>query len=400
MRKRLIDRFVRTVKPTATQADYWDQTLAGFGLRVSPKGKKSFQILYRHHRRQRRMVLGSFPAMSLAEARKYAKQMLADAQKGGDPASARRANRNAETFGRLAAEYMSLQKKREKRSWPEEQRVINVDLLPAWRSHKAKDVGRRDIQELVQKIANRAPIMANRTLTLIRQIFGYGVDQAWFELNPCQRIPRPGVERRRQRVLDPQEIRKLWRVFEGDTSISATALMFQLLTGQRIGEVRRMQVADLDMLSGWWTIPAEIAKNEVIHRIPLSPRAVSILEKRLETTKKGWVFPSSTDKSRPLGYATIHSTVRSLSERAEVYNWNTHDLRRTVATHIAGSGVSRLVVKKILNHRDRDITAVYDRYEYANEKRMALDEWDRRIQGMVDETEQTGNVVSFATAKK
>ena len=82
VRKRLTDRFVRTVKPTATQADYWDQTLIGFGLRVSPKRKRSFQILYRHHRRQRRMVLGSFPAMSLAEARKYAKQMLADAQKG------------------------------------------------------------------------------------------------------------------------------------------------------------------------------------------------------------------------------------------------------------------------------------------------------------------------------
>src|SRR5437016_1886844 len=101
MTQNLTDRFVRFVKPTDRQTDYWDQALRGFGLRVSPGGKKVFQIFYRHGRLQRRMTIGPFPILSLADARKLAKDLLADAAKGADPAATKRANRHADTFGEL-----------------------------------------------------------------------------------------------------------------------------------------------------------------------------------------------------------------------------------------------------------------------------------------------------------
>jgi integrase len=318
VRKRLTDQFVRSVKPSGGQADFWDETLTGFGLRVSTKGKKTFQILYRHNRIQRRMTLGRFQVLSLADARKLARQTLGDAARGLDPASLKSANRNAETFAQLADDYLTLHAKRRKRSWREDERVIKGELLPWWKSRKAKDITRRDIQEVVQRIAERAPIMANRTLSLIRQVFHYGVNNAWFDLNPCQRIDKPGIERQRQRVLDVDEIQKLWNVLEHDTTTAGTILTLQLLTGQRIGELRQMQIEDVDLAAGWWTIPSEFAKNGIIHRIPLSPSALRMLKQRLETVKGRWVFPSPTDKSRPMGYPTIHYAVGCISERCSV----------------------------------------------------------------------------------
>jgi hypothetical protein len=94
------------------------------------------------------MTIGPFPILSLAGARKLAKDLLADAAKGADPAAIKRANRNADTFGELAAAYLEHHAKVKKRSWREDERTINVELLPSWKSRPAKDITRRDIREL------------------------------------------------------------------------------------------------------------------------------------------------------------------------------------------------------------------------------------------------------------
>lgn len=127
MRKNLTDRFVRFVRPTERQTDYWDTTLTGFGLRVSPGGKKVFEIYYRRKRQQRRMAVGPFPILSLANARKLAKDLLSDVVKGSDPAAIKRADRHAETFAELSKSCLDVLKRRN-RSWQEDERIINVEL--------------------------------------------------------------------------------------------------------------------------------------------------------------------------------------------------------------------------------------------------------------------------------
>src|SRR5260370_1195865 len=154
VRKNLTDRFVRSAKPSDRQTDVWDTTFTGFGLRISPGGKKSFQIFYRYNGQQRRMVIGAYPVMSLADARKWAKDRLLHVAKGHDPAAERLGNRNAETFGELAADYLKYHSKRKKRSWGEDERIINVELLPDWESRKAKEITRREIRDLVQVVAD------------------------------------------------------------------------------------------------------------------------------------------------------------------------------------------------------------------------------------------------------
>jgi len=399
--KNLTDRYISTRKLGERQFDVWDLTLTGFGLRISPGGKKSFQILYRHNRLYRRLVIGSYPVMSLADARKWAKNLLGEVAKGHDPAAQRLADRNAGTFGELAADYLRYYAKRKKRTWKEDERVINAELLPAWKPRKAKDIARREIRDLVQGIADRdAGVMANRVLSLIRQIFNYGIDNNWLELNPCQRIAKPGVETQRDRVLDLDEIREVWVALDKEPPYEAAALRVQLLTGQRIGEVRRMRGVDIDLDAGWWTIPPEHSKNGRAHRVPLSVSAVRILRGQANCQTDGRVFASRLRKGRPLGYPTIYYSIQRVIARSGVKNWGSHDLRRTVATHLASSGVSRLVVSNILNHTDKGVTSIYDRHTYDLDKRMALDAWDRRVQGIIDGKETTASVISISQGQR
>jgi integrase len=401
VRKNLTDRFISALKPSDRQTDIWDTAFTGFGLRLSRHGKKSFQIMYRHNRVQRRMVIGSYPVMSLADARKWAKSLLADVAKGHDPAAERLANRNAGSFGELASAYLKYRSKPKKRRWREDERIVNVELLPAWKTRTAKEITRRDIRDLVQKIADRgAGVMANRTLSLVRQIFNYGVDDDWLELNPCQRIPKPGNEVQRDRYLVSSEISAVWEAFENEPAYVAAVLRLQLLTGQRIGEVQQMRVDDVDIDGAVWTIPSTVSKNKRAHRVPLSKPALRVVEEQIASAKGHWLFASPTNVKRHVGYATIYYGIQRISERAEVKDWGSHTLRHTVATHLAEIGESELVIGKILNHTGTGATKVYIQHGYDPEKRMALDAWARRLDDIIQDREAISNVVPISVGQK
>jgi site-specific recombinase XerD len=119
-------------------------------------------------------------------------------------------------FRDLAAAYIAHAEKKH-RSWREEKRIIEKDLLPVLGFFRLLDIRRRDLRQLVEDIAQKryAPIMANRTLALLSRMFNFALDREWIEANPASRIPEPGVERSRERVLSAEELRELWPVLEG-----------------------------------------------------------------------------------------------------------------------------------------------------------------------------------------
>jgi integrase len=161
-----------------------------------------------------------------------------------------------------------------------------------------------------------------------------------------------------------------------------------LLTAQRRGEVLSLRWQDID--GTWWTIPAEFAKNGRSHRVPLSPEAVAILARLREGAEGPWVFPSPTADG-PI--ENPQKAVQRLRTCANVRNLRLHDLRRTAASHMTGMGISRLTVQKLLNHAERDVTAVYDRHSYDPEKRTALEAWDRRLAEIVSGERHGAEVV-------
>jgi integrase len=382
MRATLTDRSIRALAvPSSGQVDYFDTKLPGFGLRVTARGVRSWVVLYRHHGRKRRLTLGTVPLLSLADARAKARDVLASVVKGEDPATEKRASREAATFADLASEYIEKHAKPKKRSWKEDERILRVYVPKSWLVAPASTITRRDVRDLVETLAKTAPIMANRVLACLRKVFNFGIKRELVIVNPCFQIERPSPERQRDRVLSADELRAVWKALDAEDADTAALFRLYLLTAQRGGELRTMERSELDLEAGWWTIPAEKAKNGLAHRVPLSAPAVAILRDLKERANGSpWLFPS-TSRS---GYReTVRKVMDRLRERSQV-EFVPHDLRRTVATFLTSElKVPRLIVSKLLNHVEPGITKVYDRASYDTEKRQALDAWGRRLESIV-----------------
>lgn len=402
----LTARFVEALKADkARQIDFRDEGLPGFGLRVSPGGRKTWVAVYRHNNRLRRMTLGVFPHVSLAEARDKAKDALHDAGNGGDPATTKTEERRAETFADLAREYIERHAKH-KRSGDEDIRILlgsphkkrtgkkpHVPLVTRWGSRKAREITRRDVRDLLDEIGARAPIMANRVLALVRKMFNFAIERDWLTANPCQMVKRVAPERQRDRVLSEDEIRALWKALDSEDAIIAAVFRLRLLTAQRGGEVLGATWDEMDLTSGWWTIPAARSKNGLAHRVPLSPQALKVLKSlRSVTGDSSWVFPSPKKEDASIAHA--QKAIERLVEGSGV-DFRGHDLRRTAASLMVGAGVPRLVVSKILNHVETGVTAVYDRHSYDPEKRAAVDFWGKRLEQIVT-GKRGARVLAFA----
>lgn len=382
----LTDRAVRALRAGSTQSDYWDANLPGFGVRVSAQGRKTWQLRYRTNGHQRRLKIGSYPNVGLAKARAAARSALGRVADGEDPAAAKHVEHQGGTFRQLAAVYMARHARLRKRTWRDDERILNVELLPVLGTSRAKAVTRTQVRELVEAIADRgAPIMANRTLALVRKVFNVGIDQEFdgLEGNPCARLTPPGVEQRRDRVLSVDEIKRVWAAFEQEPVLPAALVRLRLLTAQRGGEIRGMLWDELDLDAGWWTVPSTRSKNKLPHRVPLSPPAIEILAS-LPKTSSRWVFPSPNVEDQPIKNLT--RGMKRIRARSGV-DFRGHDLRRTAASLMASSGVSRTVIGKILNHSEPGVTAVYDRHSYDAEKRAALDAWGHRVEQIVADTD-------------
>jgi integrase len=207
---------------------------------------------------------------------------------------ARRQPRTAATVASLVEAFLS---SKEAMAWrpktrQEFERILRVEVMPALGHLKPDAVKRGGVRALVDRLSDRAPIMANRVFEVTRRLYTGAIGKDLVETSPCLGLSKPGVETQRDRVLSEDEIRAVWSACDGEPGIIADAFRLMLVTAQRRGEVLSMRWQDVD--GGWWTIPAEVAKNGRSHRVPLSPQALAILERRRESANGPWVFPSPT----------------------------------------------------------------------------------------------------------
>jgi integrase len=382
-RLRLTSRTVESVKPiSARRVEYWDDTLPGFGLRVSERGAKSWVVLYRHDARPRRLTIGSYPRLALADARDLARKALREIAEGKDPAAEKKVANRAETFEMLALEFLERHAKPNNRRWKETKRIINRELLPRWRNRKPGEIRRRDVLAVLDEVVARgAPTMANGVLAVIRKMYNWAISRDLIEFNPCTAIAKPCKVRARDRVLSPAEIASFWSGLDwaGISQEVRLALKLQLLTASRIGEALNAEWSDIDWDQSVWTVPAERSKNGLSHRIPLSLPARQVLaELRVLTGQRKWLFPSPSKEKPITTNAANRAIARNLSSIGTA-KFTPHDLRRTAASGMAQFGISRLVVAKVLNHAETGVTAIYDRYGYDSEKKKALDLWGQKV---------------------
>lgn len=399
MPTKFTDRYVKSLKPKDHAYDLREGE--GFGIRVLPSGAKSWFFLYHFDGRKKRLTLGHYPSMPLAQAHQKHREALKMLEEHVDPGAAlrtaKRERREAHTVAELVDDYLEKWAKPRKRTWQEDKRQLEKDVEPRWGKRKAREVTRRDVRELLEDVTGRgSPIAANRLLACVRRMFNWAVEQDILESAPCTGIRAPAKERRKERVLSAEEIRVFWSILDrtlheskrlrvpyvGMEDSTRRALKLILVTAQRPGEVAGAHWSEFS--DGWWTIPTERAKNENAHRVPLSNLAQDVLG----APGDGYVFPSPRKSvSHVHPQALSHAVKRMFSETQDdlkgVEPFTPHDLRRTAASHMTGAGVPRLTVQKILNHAEPGVTAVYDRHSYDVEKKQALDDWARKLRNII-----------------
>jgi integrase len=288
----------------------------------------------------------AFPELTLAEARARAVKIIADARDGISPAVRQRREERG-TFGAVAAAFMTDYAMHHK-TRRQMQRKIDVDLA-AWRDVPIASFTRGDIKELIREKARTVPIEANRLVALISRIFSWAVDEELVPASPAIRLPRPGKEVERTRFLSADEIKTVWAAFDQVGYPLGPLFKMLLVTGQRRGEVGGMPWSEIG--ADGWSLPNERAKRGKGHLVPLSSLAREIITDLPQIGP--FVFTIRGDSP----VTSFHRAKKAVDALAKIEPWRLHDLRRTMA-QLRSLGIDRLVVSKLLNHREAGVTQI------------------------------------------
>ena len=381
-RKKFSDRSIARLKPPPDgRAEYWDEDLPGFGLRITAKGTKTWQLLYRKDGRKRRLTLGSYPALSLQLARKAASDAQAAIARGHDPASERHALTGGPlTFEGLARAYIERYAKRRKKSWRADAAMIENDLIKAWGRRPADSIARRDVIAMLEDVMARGhPYAANRRLALIRKMFAWAIEVDLVSASPAAGVSAPAREETRTRILSDHEIAVLWRAWTDMGWPYGFIFKLILLTAQRRSDIASLRLKDIGFTSQIWTPPLAKSDAGQAHELPLSTAVLEILA-ALPRARGELVFPSRADKAKSVsGFSKASERATELSGVAD---WRTQDLRRTAAVGMARKGVRPELLDQILNVRTTispGLRGVYQLASDAQEKRDALEAWSNYI---------------------
>lgn len=386
----------------------------GFTIRVMPSGIKTWLYIYAFDGKRREMNLGSYPDVSLEKARIKFEDAKKKFKNGIDPMAekeqAAEEHRKAPTVAKLVEEYIEKHAKKFKRSWQDDERLLNVEIIPVWGKRKAADIKKRDITLLLESIIDRGtPAMSNQVLKITRKMFNFAVERDILPHSPFIGVKALAPNKSRERTLTETEIKTLWDALD-KAAISddiRRAVKLVLVTGQRPGEVAGMHTSEID--GQWWTIPAERAKNGREHRVFLTATALSLIgplkainEETGEEKPKGFIFPCPhKTKSKPIEAHALAVAVRrnlnwpvldknnkplydkegkqATENRLGIDQFTPHDLRRTAATFMASMGFMDEVIDAVLSHKKQGIIKTYNRHKYDQEKQQALEAWERKL---------------------
>ncbi|WP_245429494.1 site-specific integrase [Mesorhizobium sp. DCY119] len=417
--------------------------VSGLYLVIQPSGKKSWALRYRFNDKPAKLTLGEVlfqrigkapdklslgVPMTLAEAFTMAANIRQAIEEGRDPSVEKKTERAKQKLSdddlvrTLGAAYVERYAKPKNRSWAEVERQFKAEINPKWGDRRARDITKADVKTLLDGIVKRgSPVTANRVLATLRTFFGWLVAQDGdISVSPCDGVKRPVEEKERERVLSDGEIRLFWKAASGMEYPFGPMFRLLLVTGQRRAEVAKMTRKELDLDDKkLWTLPSDRTKNGELHRVPLSPLAVEIIETALPMSggKAGYLFTMTGGETASTGYSRAKDRLdlamaRIMAEEAKqrgddpegvepLPHWTLHDLRRTCASGMGELGTAPHVIEAALNHKSgliKGVAKIYNRYTYDKEKREALENWAAFLTGLVSD-KPSADVLPMALAE-
>ena len=377
-------------RPESGQIEYLDTVVPGLRVRIGVTGTKTFVLRKRIAGKNRNLTLGRFgERLTVAEARKKARQILSDVELKADPAAAlprpQRRVVHEHTLNALWPAYR--QSKVHLRTVGEVERIFKQHILPEFGDRAADGITRSEITRFIDKIGKRTPVMARNVLSQFSAFYSWALPRLDnLPGNPCRDAGRPPKPKSRERVLADTEIGALWHVLEREGHPFGPAIKLLLLTGQRRNEVFEAERSEFDLDKKVWTIPATRAKNGSANLVPLSPPVIRLVKDLLGHDRGDKLVPARGNwEAGPSGFSKVMSRVRTDLEArigTPVPHWTLHDLRRTMATGLQRLGIRLEVTEAVLNHLSgarSGIVGVYQRHHYFEEKRSALTAWSREV---------------------
>jgi integrase len=446
---KLTERKIETLAVEGSGRDrlVFDDTQRGLAVRVTAHGGRNYLCQYSLHGQKWRVPLGSCAAFSLADARDAAAAIMGAVAQGRNPAAERK-NAAAAERRKRARDRLTL------RVLIDDWRQLHlVDKRPRYAAEAvralhhafadhldsaAEDLDRAAVVRALDALARRhkrkdgsatgkpkGAAMIGRTAAYGRAAFAWAIKRGAVSTNPFGELPVAKSIAKRERALSDNEIAEIWCVAGKAASPYGTIIRLLILTGQRRGEVAGMSWGELSDDLATWTIPRERTKNGVVHMVPLSAPVRDLLwallpddaneAKRILTDRRasaalalpgkddGKPFAGWSKSKRALDQAIMVARTKAAAKAgatvASLVPWSIHDLRRTVATGLQRLGVRLEVTEAVLNHISGSrggIAGVYQRHDWAAEKRAALDSWAEHVLAVAEQRAPAGNVVPLS----
>lgn len=381
---RLTDATIRSLPaPARGQVTYTDDTLAGFGVRVSQGGCKSFVLV--HGPRRERTTLGRYPIISLSQARDKAKVLLAEQTLGTASTSKIKFDEAKEAF------LTECRRKNRPRTVKDYGRLLRSHF--AFGRTPIGDITRLEISRKLDKLDD-TPAEQNYAFRVIRRFFNFCIQKGHLGVSPCAGMRSPTSTRPRTRVLSDAELKAIWDACcqaEQRTNVIGTSplpahfpqiVKLLILTGQRRGEIAALQGNYCDLSSeteSTITLPATLTKNRRQHHFPIGNMARTILLAVAVKASNAMLFPARGKPHKP--HNGWSNGKKTLDELSGVSGWTLHDLRRTFRTNLSRIGVRPHIAERLVNHVSSrsEMELVYDQHTYLPEMRDAIDRRERQL---------------------
>jgi integrase len=387
-RIRLTKSAIDALPTPSSDLVYWDVGFPGFGVKVTPKGRKVFVVLYRTGgagSKVRKYTIGPYGRVTLHQARVAAQRVFAAKVEGRDPAAEKREAKRRVVADRVEdlLESFITQRLSQNRSAGEVARLLRREVGKAWTGKSIHEISKRDVVEVISAVEQRgAPVAANKTLKSIKMFLRWCVGRAVLDQSPAEGVPVPTKEIARDRVLDDHELAQVIIAARNIGGPYGGVVELLALTGQRREEVARLAWQELDLQQRVWTIPKSRTKNAKAHVVHLSEQSIDVLKR---ANRQGPLVFSLLGTKPFQEFSKAKSVLDQLSG---VNGWRLHDVRRTCVSGMARLGVAPHVADKILNHTSGTISgvaAVYQRHDFLAERQAALDLWGAHIGQLLGE---------------
>jgi len=418
MAKALTSKTVEAAKPDpARRYEIPDPALSGLYLVVQASGVKSWALRYRFGGKPAKLTLGRWPLMGLAEARAGASEALDKIERGKNPAIEKKATKAAKAEAQLSErdKIKTLIAQFDKRhlsglkSGDMVRRELDRFVVAQWGERDIHDITRRDVIDLLDGIADSGRVVtANRVRAYLSKFLNWAVERDILPMSPATGVKPVAKETSRDRVLNEDEIRWFWAACEAEGFPWGPLGKVLLLTGQRLNEVA--QITEGEIRGDLWHLSADRTKNGRAHDVPLSGAVCAILGAVERIEGRPGLYFTTTGTSPVSGFfkgrvhlaeAMEEIAAKERGEPVAIPRWTFHDLRRTAATGMARLGIAVRVTEAVLNHvsgTGGGIVAVYQRHDYADEKRQALEAWARFVLSLVEGKAE--NVVRLEGVRK